>query len=144
MSEAFLKQAVIPGTLSFSIALGKVLRRHKGNAEQMLISLQSLFSQSIYGPCRLLYQGKVTDKKTIIEGGFDIGEARIDAIDNTQEAMMISIKNEYLVARQGGCVVATVPDLIVLVDFETSIPINAERLRYGQRVAVIAVGCPFF
>ena len=39
---------------------------------------------------------------------------------------------------------ASVPDLIVLVDYETGTPINAERLRYGQRVAVFAVGCPAF
>ena len=40
--------------------------------------------------------------------------------------------------------IASVPDLIVIVDYETSTPINAERLRYGQRVAVFAVGCPQF
>ena len=37
-----------------------------------------------------------------------------------------------------------VPDLIVIVDAETSTPINAERLHYGQRVAVLAIGAPSF
>ena len=41
-------------------------------------------------------------------------------------------------------ILASVPDLIIIVDYETSEPINAERLRYGQRVAVFAVGCPAF
>ena len=35
-----------------------------------------------------------------------------------------------------------VPDLIVILDAETSTPINAERLHYGQRVAVLAIGAP--
>ena len=39
---------------------------------------------------------------------------------------------------------AMVPDLIVIVDSETSTPINAERLHYGQRVAVLAIGAPDF
>ena len=30
----------------------------------------------------------------------------------------------------------------MVVDFETTTPINAERLRYGQRVSVLAAGCP--
>ena len=58
--------------------------------------------------------------------------------------MEIDIKNEYLMARRGNQVLASVPDLIVIVDYETSEPINAERLRYGQRVAVFAIGCPAF
>ena len=37
---------------------------------------------------------------------------------------------------------ATVPDLISILDYETSTPINAERLRYGQRVSVFGIGCP--
>ena len=32
------------------------------------------------------------------------------------------------------------PDLITVVDYETSMPINAERLRYGPMV--VGVGCP--
>ena len=45
-------------------------------------------------------------------------------------------------ARVGERVVASVPDLICMVDHETSTPINSERLRYGQRVTVIGIGCP--
>ena len=60
------------------------------------------------------------------------------------EPLTLSIKNEYLMAKQGDRVLATVPDLITLLDFETAKPVNAERLRFGQRVSVIAVGCPDF
>lgn len=142
MSGEFVKRAIIPGTLSFSIKLGELLRTNKGNAEQLLAPLKTLFASSIYGECHLLYCGKVTDKATRIEGGFDIGEATICDFSHHQEAMKISIKNEFLVAFIGDRLVASVPDLIVLVDYESGSPINAERLRYGQRVAVFAVGCP--
>ena len=33
-------------------------------------------------------------------------------------------------------------DLITIVDFETGWPINAERLRFGQRVAIFRIGSP--
>ena len=56
--------------------------------------------------------------------------------------MTLDIKNEFLVAKVGERVVATVPDLITMVDHETSSPINSERVHYGQRVTVFGIGCP--
>jgi len=38
--------------------------------------------------------------------------------------------------------VASVPDLITMVDHETSSPINSERIHYGQRVTIFGIGCP--
>lgn len=83
-------------------------------------------------------------KETRIIGGYDIGEAITKTFDGCGEPLRVNIKNEYLLARFGNRVVASVPDLITIVDFETGAPINAERLRYGRRVSVFAVGCPDF
>ncbi len=144
MTGAELKPAIIPGTVGFSVMLGRTLRENRGRADQMLPVLQDVFAGSVYGECRLLYCGKVSDKATRIIGGYDIGEATLTPFGDEGGQFTINIKNEYLVARLDGKVVATVPDLIVIVDYETGMPINAERLRYGQRVAVFAVGCPEF
>lgn len=144
MTGLELKKSVIPGTLSFSIKLGQTLRENRGLAIDMLEPLQALFKDSIYGECRLIHTGKVIDKATRIVGGYDIGEATIESFQSNDSPLTVSIKNEYLLARKGEKVVASVPDLIVIVDYETSTPINAERLRYGQRVGVFAVGCPQF
>ena len=144
MSGAQLKQAIVPGTLSFSIALGGVLRRHRGPAPDILEPLQQAFEPSIYGECRSLFNGKVIDKSTRIVGGYDIGVATLEDFNDPGKTLTIDIKNEYLLARSGDKVVASVPDLVVTVDYETSTPINCERLRFGQRVAVFGVGCPGF
>lgn len=144
MTGAELKRSVIPRTLSFSIELGRILREHRGQAEGLVEPLKDVFAGSIYGACELVFTGKVVDKATRIIGGYDIGEAMIDAFDGTGEPLKVSIKNEYLMAMRGERVIASVPDLIVIVDYETGTPINAERLRYGHRVAVFAVGCPEF
>jgi len=144
MTGKQLKEAVIPGTVSFSIALGRLLREQRGQADMLLAPLQQLFGASIYGECRLIYTGKVIDKTTRIIGGYDIGEATIEAFSGEGNNLHINIKNEYLLARQGERVRASVPDLITIVDYESGEPINAERLRYGHRVAVFATGCPAF
>jgi len=144
MSGRQLKETVIPGTVSFSVALGQLLREKRGQAPTLEQPLKNLFANSIYGECRLIYTGKVIDKTTRIIGGYDIGEAMIEDFKGLNDNLVVSIKNEYLLARQNGKVRASVPDLITIVDFETGTPINAERLRYGQRVAVFATGCPEF
>ena len=144
MTGRQLKQAVIPGTVSFSIELGRLLRQNRGNAHRIFEPLAQLFSQSIYGDLFHLYTGKVVDSATRILGGYDIGQATIESFSGEAEPLLINIKNEYLVATQGDRVVASVPDLITIVDYETSTPINAERLRFGQRVTVFGVGCPEF
>ncbi|XOV79998.1 MAG: DUF917 domain-containing protein [Aestuariibacter sp.] len=144
MTGKQLKDAIIPGTVSFSIQLGKVLRQHRGSAAKMLPHLQRLFGNSLYGHCELLMCGKVTDKATRIINGYDIGEATLLDFDVPDRKMKIDIKNEYLRASIDDRIVTTVPDLIVVVDHETCQPINAERLQYGQRVAVFAIGCPAF
>jgi DUF917 family protein len=144
MSGRQLKDAIVPHTVSFSIELGKVLRLHRGNAHRMFEHLATLFADSIYGDIHHLYTGKVVDSSTRIVGGYDIGEATIASFDGSGPELKISIKNEYLLAQIGDEVVASVPDLITIVDYETSTPINAERLRFGQRVTVFGVGCPSF
>ncbi|MFQ6004914.1 MAG: DUF917 domain-containing protein [Woeseia sp.] len=142
MNGRQLKESVVSRTVTFSVEIGKILNRYRGNAEQIFEPLSQSFAGSIYGDLKQLYAGKVIDSSSKIIGGFDIGEATIESFDKSAPPMTINIKNEYLMARIGGRVAASVPDLITIVDHETSMPINAERMRYGQRVTVFGVGCP--
>ena len=144
MTGAEVKASVVPNTVTFSVEIGRILREHRGNAETMAAYLEKAFAQSIYGRFVHLYSGKVIDYSSRIIGGYDIGEATLESFDKSEPNLTISIKNEYLVARVGDRVVASVPDLISILDYETSTPINAERLRYGQRVSVFGIGCPAY
>jgi len=142
MTGTQARRAIVPGTISFAVALGRLLRERRGSAGNLLPHLIDLFAGSGYGTVRHLYSGKVTELENRVVGGFDVGEAVIEAFGAGVEPLRIAIKNEYLLARQGERVLASVPDLICVVDDETTTPINSERLRYGQRVCVIGVGCP--
>ena len=142
MSGAQMKSCVVPGTVSLSIALGKILRSGGGNADQLAPALADLFENSIYGAFRQLYSGTVSDMSTNVIGGYDVGRAVIESLTNGTPSLHIDIKNEYLTACLDSKILASVPDLITILDYETAQPINAERLRYGQRVSVFAIGCP--
>lgn len=144
MSGAELKSSVVPHTISFSIELGRTLRQTQGNALQVLQALQRCFAPTIYGEVFHLYTGKVLDYSSNIVGGYDVGRATIGTFDGEGEPLTLDIRNEYLVARVGDRILATVPDLITVLDYETARPVNAERLRFGQRVTVVAIGCPAY
>ncbi|MEM1437827.1 MAG: DUF917 domain-containing protein [Pseudomonadota bacterium] len=142
MSGEALKSAVVRGTLSFSIEIGRILRERRGLAPQLLPALGAAFEQSQYGALVELYTGKVVDYASAIVGGYDVGKATLAPFDGDGASLTIDIRNEYLVARTGDKILASVPDLITVLDYETGTPINAERLRFGQRVTVVGVGCP--
>jgi DUF917 family protein len=142
MTAAEARRAVIPGTLGFAREVGRTLRQNRGNYLEALAPLREVFRGSIYGEFRHLYSGKVVDIRRRTVGGFDVGEAVLESTAGRREPMRLAIKNEFLLATEGERVVASVPDLITLVDQETSTPINSERLHFGQRVAVFGIGCP--
>ncbi len=142
MTGRQLKESIVPATVSFSIELGRVLRESRGRTTQALEPLRALFASSIFGHFEHLYSGKVVDHATSIVGGYDVGHVTIESFDTSQPNLTLDVKNEFLVARIGTEVVASVPDLITVVDDETTEPISAERLRYGQRVSVLGTGCP--
>ena len=142
MTGRELKDSVVPGTVSFSIELGRALRENRGRTANAVGPLRELFADSIYGEFVVLYTGKIVDYESSVIGGYDVGRVRVDSFDGSQPSLILDVKNEFLVARIDDEVIASVPDLITIVDDETTEPINAERLRYGQRVSVIGIGCP--
>lgn len=142
MTGAQARRAIVPRTISFAREIGRLLRANRGNARQIEAPLRALFERSDYGMLKHLYTGKVVDIRRSVVGGFDIGEAVIEATDGVLPSLTLSIKNEFLLATVDGRVVASVPDLITMVDHETSVPINSERIHYGQRVTVFGIGCP--
>lgn len=74
--------------------------------------------------------------------GFARGTARFDGLgDYAGRKLAIDFQNENLVARSNGHVVASVPDLITVLDSEMGHPVTTEGLRYGFRCVVISIPC---
>jgi DUF917 family protein len=56
--------------------------------------------------------------------------------------MEIDFQNEWIVARLDGAPVAMSPDLVCVLDGVSGEAIGTETIRYGQRVAVVALPPP--
>lgn len=91
---------------------------------------------------RLLLTGKVGDVDRTTAGGFVRGSVTLDGLgDDRDRTLRVEFQNENLVALEDGRPVATVPDLICVVDTQTGDAIGTELLRYGQRVSVLVLPC---
>jgi len=142
MSGAELKSCIVPETVSLSQQLGAFLRSGEGNAAEREESLAKLFEGTIYGKLELIASGLVIDYTSTVVGGYDVGKAVIESGDPCEPPMTVSVKNEYLSVKQDEEMLACLPDLITIVDFETGWPLNAERLRFGMRVGVFRIESP--
>ena len=131
MSGADARKTLIPATLTLAKALGRLVREGHG-IDAVLARLRG----------HRLFEGKVADVERRTVGGFARGEARIEGTGgDAGSTLRIHFQNEHLVALCDGEALATVPDLIVVLDTETGEPITTEELRYGFRVTVVAAPC---
>ena len=131
-----LKEAAIPGTMSKAQTIGRTIRSARQNEEDPVNTVR----ESVGG--FLIFKGKISDVERRTEAGFAKGDAFLDGIGDYQgQRLQLSFQNEHLVARVEGEFKVTVPDLIVLLDLDTGEPITTEAMRYGYRVALIAIPC---
>jgi uncharacterized protein len=131
-----LKKAAIPGTITLAETIGKAIRKarlEEANPVEALCQSVGAF---------LLFKGKLSDVNRKIQGGWNLGEAKLEGIDDfAGRSILIHFQNENLGVSEDGEFIITTPDLISVVDVDTAEPITTEHLRYGMRVAVIGLPC---
>ncbi len=129
-----IRRTAVPYTLTQALNLGRAVLEARARRENPIESVLKVTNGV------LLFVGKVVDVQRRIERGFARGWVRIEGFEAFRgSSLVIDIQNENLVARRDGKVVATVPDLITVLDLETAEPITTETVRYGFRVAVVGL-----
>jgi DUF917 family protein len=89
-----------------------------------------------------LFQGKITDVLRETRGAFNFGRVLLDGIGADRgRSAFVEFQNENLLASVDGEILATVPDLVCLVDTETFTPVTTDTRKYGKRVYVVGLKC---
>ncbi|MCA9880270.1 MAG: DUF917 domain-containing protein [Thermomicrobiales bacterium] len=129
-----LKEAAILGTVSFAEEIGRAIRvAQQSHADPVDAVLETT------GGFRL-FVGRIIDVARKTQKGWALGETRISGVDAFDgREMVVRFQNEHLVAIENDEIVASVPDLIAILDTERGEPITTENLRYGFRVTVIGI-----
>jgi len=135
MSGKQVKQATVHGTITKIELIGRTIREAQGKNDP-IEAVRAATGGFV------VWRGKVSDIERRTETGFARGEAQIAGLgEHEGQTLRISFQNEFLIARTEDETLVSTPDLITILDAETGEPITTESLRYGFRVAVLAMPC---
>jgi DUF917 family protein len=133
MTVAQARRATVRGSVSLAIRIGQAIGAAGGSPVGTLLAEVGAFR---------LITGKVSDVERRTTKGFVRGCVVVEGLgDDAGRLVRLELQNENLVALERGRVLVSVPDLITVLDTETADAIATERVRYGQRVTVIAMPC---
>ena len=139
-NEEQVTKYTIHHSLSFAWRIGhtilKARKENKPPVEEMIKCTNG----------KLLMNGKITDVKRELTGGYSMGVLKIDGLeDYAEQKLTIEFQNEFLIARldtkngQKGEILACVPDLITILDIDSALPIPTEEVHFGMRVCIVAM-----
>ncbi len=136
MTGKEMKNCLIRDTLTLTKRIGQVILDCRQHNIEPAEDIATLCNGSV------LFRGKIVDVERRTVQGFARGKIKITAFDDYTQQLDIDFQNENLIARQGDEILCTVPDLICIIGLEDGEPIGTESLRYGLRVAVLALPAP--
>ncbi len=158
MTGAELKGTIIRNTVSLAKRIGETVLDCRARSSDPAETVAALCNGKV------LFTGKIIDVERLTVQGFARGKLKISAFNPFQPppiavgipppvrrgdrggiargGLEIDFQNENLIARSNGAVLCTVPDLLTLVTLDEGEPIGTESLRYGLRVAVLAMPAP--
>jgi len=131
-----LKRAVIPGTVSGALELGRKVLAARAHGQDPVRAI----AEHLHG--RLVFSGTVVSLQEVETEGFYSTTVRLTAVPTspTREAEL-TIQNETMILRLEGQLAAVFPDLVCMVDPASGRGILSTELREGLSVALIATAC---
>ena len=133
LTAAQARSATVRDSVSLAIRIGEAVAGAQSDPVAALIAEIGAFR---------LVSGKISDVARETRDGWVRGSVVVEGLGaDAGRLIRLELQNENLVALERGKVLASVPDLITVLDSETADAIATERIRYGQRVTVIAFPC---
>ena len=132
MPVSVARGTIIEGSVSMALQIGRSVLTGDDPVAALVQAVDAV----------RLIDGKVVDVARHTAGGFVRGSVVIEGTGSDAGRLVrVEIQNENLIALEDGQVLASVPDLITMVDSQTADAIATETLRYGQRLSMLAFAC---
>lgn len=129
-----MKKYIIPGTLTESYELGKIIRNSKELGKNVIEEILE------YTKGELLFTGEVANKEWAVEDGYYVGNHLFKGIGSFEgHEYKVWFKNENHISWYDNKDDVTSPDLICQLDMDDASPITNHDLRVGHKVALIGI-----
>ncbi len=131
-----VKEAAVLGSISYTERIGRAIREANAAKQDAIAAIVEVTNGVV------IFRGKIVDVQRRTSRGWALGEAVLEGMEaDAGSQMVVRFQNENLVAIRDGEIVASVPDLITIMDAESGQAITTEHLRYGFRVVVLGIPC---
>jgi hypothetical protein len=134
------KASIVQETISFTEKLGAIFAKSL-SYQEILKDIINVTRSSIYGSAIELFTGFVESVGNVQPFKWLTINIR-GTREYKQEEFKILMQNENLFAYRNNKVVAMVPDLICLLDYQSGFPLNNNDIAPGMEVAVIGIPAP--
>ena len=136
MTGATLKKAIIPGTISYALKIGRTLRSANENGED---PVEAIVKAAVG---EVLFRGMVKSFSWETVDGFTVGDVVISGTgDHVGSEYKIWYKNEHIVSYLNENVHVMAPDLICVLD-GNGMPVTNPHYKNGMELAVFALPAP--
>ena len=131
-----VREAAVLGSISYTERIGRAIREANAAKRDAIAAILEVTNGA------LIFRGKIVDVQRRTSKGWALGECVLEGMDSdTGARMVVRFQNENLVAIRDDEIIASVPDLITIIDAESGQAITTEYLRYGFRVVVLGIPC---
>lgn len=127
-------KSVVSGSVSLAIDIGKVVIEARASSGEPVFEVAKKFGGVVLG------SGIIEDVENKTEGGFLRGTVKIVNSKNGK-TYNIEYQNENLICYCGQDIIATTPDIIMILDSQSGQPVTTDALKYGLRVSILGLPC---
>jgi len=137
-----MKAAMIPGTLKLTRDIGKVLAQ-KASIWDKAKNIRHAFLNSVYGEMEIVFTGKIRSIRRWFVNKMLVGSATLTGqLQYHKKQADLYFQNEFLAFAIPEETACTTPDLIILLNYETGLPLSVSEIREGMLVMILAIKAP--
>ncbi|KAL4934878.1 hypothetical protein BDV06DRAFT_208116 [Aspergillus oleicola] len=142
-TSKIVREQAITNTVSLAWWVGRAIALEKNIADRAKRIIEEVGGAE---SAAILGQGKITSVERVLKTGHTYGVLEVDGSleDGTKAILKVPFKNENafveaLVPTGETKILASVPDLIAVLDAETGTGLGTPEYKYGLRVMIIAI-----
>ena len=136
-----LKEALLPGTITFVRNLGEAFNTAKSYNE-VINGLKNAAKNSIYGEVAELFKGRVKSINEAEDKGIWTS-FKLEGVDEFSNSVCnIMTKDQYLLLYRNKEVACMTPDIISTIDLERLEPVTVQDVKEGMRLGIVVIEAP--
>lgn len=133
VTPEYVKENAAVGAISQAIKVGRIIQENMSDVDQMVEKIIGYL-----GSGKAIDRGEVEQVTLETRGGFDVGKVIVKGSANKRYE--VTFWNEFMTLEDAeGKRYGTFPDLIVMMDLQTGLPLTSAEIKQGDEVLLLVI-----